>query len=261
MIERLESELLPLRIKLKNHPIYNKIESLGDIQIFMESHVFAVWDFMSLLKKLQSILSCNQIPWYPSGFPKASRLINEIVWGEESDLNQDGIPMSHFEMYLDAMKNIKANTKEINHLINEVRSGNNIFDIIKKSSLPKYVKNFVDFTFEVIQTEKPHIIAAVFTFGREDLIPDMFIEIIKNLKASTNEDLSDLIYYFERHIEVDSGEHGPLALEMIKELCQNDKTKWEEALSYSKQALENRINLWDGILSSISIKSKLVTAN
>lgn len=261
MIERLESELLPLRIKLKNHSIYNKIESLGDIQIFMESHVFAVWDFMSLLKKLQSILSCNQIPWYPSGFPKASRLINEIVWGEESDVNQEGIPMSHFEMYLDAMKNIKANTKEINHLINEVRSCNDIFDIINKSSLPKYVKNFVDFTFEVIQTEKPHVIAAVFTFGREDLIPDMFIEIIKNLKASTNEDLSDLIYYFERHIEVDSGEHGPLALEMIKELCQNDKTKWEEALSYSKQALENRINLWDGILSSISIKSKLVTAN
>ena len=124
------------------------------------------------------------------------------------------------------------------------------------ANLPK-----IHFTFEVIQTEKPHVIAAVFTFGREDLIPDMFIEIIKNLKASTNEDLSDLIYYFERHIEVDSGEHGPLALEMIKELCQNDKTKWEEALSYSKQALENRINLWDGILSSIRIKSKLVTAN
>ena len=136
MIERLESELLPLRIKLKNHPIYNKIESLVDIQIFMESHVFAVWDFMSLLKKLQSILSCNKIPWYPSGFPKASRLINEIVWGEESDVNQEGIPMSHFEMYLDAMKNIKANTKEINHLINEVRSGNNIFDIINKSPEP-----------------------------------------------------------------------------------------------------------------------------
>ena len=89
----------------------------------------------------------------------------------------------------------------------------------------------------------------------------MFIEIIKNLKVSTNEDLSDLIYYFERHIEVDSGEHGPLALEMIKELCQNDKTKWEEALSYSKQALENRINLWDGILSSIRIRSKLVTVS
>ena len=126
--------------------------------------------------------------------------------------------------------------------------------------MPKYKKTSSNLLFEVIQTEKPHVICCIY-FGREDLIPDMFIEIIKNLKASTNEDLSDLIYYFERHIEVDSGEHGPLALEMIKELCQNDKTKWEEAFSYSKQALENRINLWDGILSSISIKSKLVTAN
>ena len=259
MIERLEKELFPLRKQLKEHPVYKSIDSIEDIKIFMETHVFAVWDFMSLLKQLQNNLSCNEIPWHPSGFPKASRLINEIVWGEESDINRRGLAMSHFEMYLEAMTSLNANINEIEELIKSIRSGKSIFEVLKNANYPKHVKNFLEFTFEVIYSGKTHLIAAVFTFGREDLIPDMFIEIIKNMKISKDEKLADLIYYFERHIEVDSGEHGPMALEMIKQLCNEDFQKWEEALNYSKKALFLRIELWDGILSSIKNKSHMVS--
>jgi hypothetical protein len=107
------------------------------------------------------------------------------------------------------------------------------------------------FTFEVVETKKTHIISAVFTFGREDLIPDMFIGIIKNLKAPQGVDLSDLVYYFERHIEVDADEHGPMALKMVSQLCGNDPKKYNEALLFSKRALELRIGLWDGILKTL----------
>jgi len=259
MIERLEEELLPLREKLKHHPVYKSIDRLEDIQSFMEQHVFAVWDFMSLLKQLQNLLSCNAIPWRPSGYPKASRLINEIVWGEESDINRKGEPMSHFEMYLEAMRSLNANTHQIDQLIFELNSGKTISEILETTSYPPHIKNFLKFTFEVVDSEQAHIIAAVFTFGREDLIPDMFIEIIKNLKNPEGVDLSDLIYYFERHIEVDSGEHGPMALEMIKQLCGEDTDYWEEALHYSKQALRLRIELWDGILASLENKTSIVS--
>ena len=250
MIERLQNELLPLREELKNHPIYKSINDIDDLKKFMESHVFAVWDFMSLLKQLQNHLSCNIIPWSPSGYPKASRLINEIVWGEESDINKDGVAMSHFEMYIEAMKSINANTEEIDYVINAVKKKENIFKILSNSSLPKHIIDFLKFTFEVVNSNNIHVIAAVFTFGREDLIPDMFIQIIKNLKIETEKELSDIIYYFERHIEVDSDEHGPLALEMIQQLCGNDSEKWEEALKYSKKALQLRIGLWDGIMTN-----------
>ena len=255
MIERIEKELFFLREQLKNHKIYSSIYSINDIRLFMEHHIFAVWDFMSLLKQLQNILSCNTVPWRPSGYPAASRLINEIVWGEESDINRKGEPMSHFEMYTEAMESLGAKPKKMYHILDQIKSGDQIDAILKNSSLPNHILDFMKFTFKVIKTNKPHIIAAVFTFGREDLIPDMFIKIIKNLKKSQNDNLENLVYYFERHIEVDAEEHGPLALEMVHQLCGDDESKWNEALQYSKLALELRIKLWDGILSKIQKKT------
>lgn len=251
MIERIEKELYPLREQLQNHKIYSNVHSISDIRLFMEHHIFAVWDFMSLLKQLQNLLSCNEVPWRPSGFPAASRLINEIVWGEESDINRKGEPMSHFEMYLEAMESLGANPKEMFHVLDRLKNGENIHLILGDTPLPAHLLDFMKFTFKVVQTKRPHIIAAVFTFGREDLIPDMFIEIIKNLKKSPEDNLEDLVYYFERHIEVDAGEHGPLALEMIHQLCGGNESKWEESLRFSRRALELRIKLWDGIYDSI----------
>jgi len=259
MIERLEKELSPLREQLKDHPVYKSVKNTADIQTFMEHHVFAVWDFMSLLKQLQNLLSCNEIPWQPSGYPKASRLINEIVWGEESDVNRKGEAMSHFEMYLEAMESLGAKPVEINQLLEHLKAGISIEELLNSAQYPPHITNFLKFTFEVVTSKQAHIIAAVFTFGREDLIPDMFIEIIKNIKDAKDDNLLDLIYYFERHIEVDSGEHGPMALEMVKQLCGNDPTKWEEAISYSKQALHLRVKLWDGILAEVENKTTIVS--
>ena len=251
MIVDFELKLLPLRKKLQEHKIYKSIKSIEDIRLFMEQHVFAVWDFMSLLKQLQNQLSCTKVPWLPSGNPEAARLINEIVWGEESDLNRKGIAMSHFEMYLESMQSLGARSQAISELQHLLKKGQTIDQAIDQINLPQHISSFLKFTFEVINTKKNHIIAAVFTFGREDLIPDMFIEIIKNLKVPEGEDLSDLIYYFKRHIEVDADEHGPMALKMVTNLCEDNVDKITEALAYSKKALELRIDLWDGILKEI----------
>jgi hypothetical protein len=247
----LEHELIPLRIKLQEHKIYKSIKSIEDIRLFMEHHVFAVWDFMSLLKQLQNQLSCTKVPWLPSRNSEATRLINEIVWGEESDLNRKGIPMSHFEMYLESMQSLGASLQAINELKHRLKKGQTIDQALDEINLPQHILSFLRFTFEVVNTKKNHIIAAVFTFGREDLIPDMFIEIIKNLTVPEGEDLSDLIYYFKRHIEVDADEHGPMALKMVTNLCEGNVDKITEALAYSKKALELRIGLWDGILKGI----------
>jgi len=255
----INQNIQPLKDQLLQHSLYEKVKTIEDLHTFLECHVYAVWDFMSLLKALQQKLTCTTTPWFATKNPETRYLINEIVLAEETDLTLDGKRLSHFEMYLNAMESCGADTTEIYQFINDVQSLQNIFVAIKSSSLHPGIKAFLDFTFRVIEEGKPHQIAAAFTFGREDLIPAMFTEILKNFQNNFPEtDLSELIYYFERHIELDADEHGPMAMQMIDALCENNAQKWNEVQQISIQALEKRIGLWNAIEEKIMMKAEMV---
>ena len=257
-IQNINNSIESQKQMLLQHPLYKKVQTVDDLHRFLENHVYAVWDFMSLLKALQAKLTCTTTPWFATKNPETRYLINEIVLAEESDLSIDGRRLSHYEMYIEAMQSSGANTTGIEHFLSEVDSLQNIFVAIKKSSLHPNIKNFLDFTFKVIEEGKAHKIAAAFTFGREDLIPSMFTEILKNFQENfPKTDLSKLIYYFERHIELDADEHGPMAMKMITELCGDSEQKWAEVEEVSILALEKRIGLWDAIEESILMKAEL----
>jgi hypothetical protein len=258
-IKNVIDEIQPLREKLKNHELYKSLKSIEDIKVFMESHVYAVWDFMSLLKALQNLLTCTKIPWTPNLDSKSARLINQIIVDEESDLNLNGEPKSHFEMYLEAMEEIQANTLTINDFIIRIKEVDTTVDFINNYNIDSSVQSFLNFSFQTIEGGKSHEIAAAFTFGREEIIPDMFIEIIEQTEKSKKVSLDKINYYLQRHIDLDGDEHGPLAHEMIIELCKEDSLKWQEVTDVSIKALEQRIRLWDFI--NASIKSKYHSEN
>ncbi len=155
-IETINKSIQSQKDQLLNHSLYNKIQNIDDLHSFLETHVFAVWDFMSLLKALQAKLTCTTTPWFATKNPETRYLINEIVLAEETDLTIDGRRQSHYEMYLEAMEACGANTTGILSFLSEVHSLQNIFVAIKQSSLHPNVKSFLDFTFRVIEEGKPH---------------------------------------------------------------------------------------------------------
>ena len=249
--ETLQNDVSALRSQLVAHPLYTQIKDIDHIKTFMEYHVFAVWDFMSLLKSLQRNLTCVSNPWMPVKDVNTSYLINEIVLGEETDVDEFGNRTSHFQLYLKAMEQAKASSTALELLFKELENTSDVHQAIDNLvGLDLAIKNFMDFTFRIIKENKSHVLAAVFTYGREDLIPDMFIALVNDLDKRFPQQLSILKYYLERHIEVDGEHHSILAYQMTAQLCTNDD-QWKEATEAVREALSLRIKLWDAIYNQI----------
>jgi hypothetical protein len=250
-IAKIQSSIEPYRQQILNHPLYAEITSLEELHLFMEHHVYAVWDFMSLLKSLQNQLTCTSVPWFPRKNSNTAYLINEIVVGEESDVDEEGVRKSHFELYLNAMHQAGANSAAMLNFTENLQKTGNLELAFNNCGTSDAVKGFVNFTFEVIHSQKAHNQAAIFTFGREDLIPGMFIALIEDFYSKMPNNLSKFKYYLDRHIEVDGGHHSHLALEMVNDLCGEKEEFWEEAEAVSISSLKKRIQLWDAVLEEI----------
>lgn len=247
----LNAALEPLRESLIAHRLYGSMENIYSLRIFMEHHVFAVWDFMSLLKVLQRGLTCVDVPWLPTPEPKLARLVNEIVLGEESDITQQGEAICHFDLYLQAMCEAGANTEPIKQFITSLRSGDDLDTALARASAPDHVAMFVRKTFSIIAGGKLHEVAAAFTYGREDLIPGLFTSIVAQVNEATNGSLKTFHYYLERHIELDGDEHGALGRERVDLLCGEDEQRVAEALAAAADSLMARLALWEGITEKI----------
>ncbi len=249
-LDALQTKLQPLYARLAAHPLYGSLASVEDLRLFLESHVFAVWDFMSLLKALQRGLTCVEVPWVPSAMPESRRLVNEIVLGEESD-EFEGAPLSHFEIYRMAMQRCGASTFAVDAMVRSLRLGVPVSEALERCGAPDDARAFVEDTFSLLAEGKLHVTAAAFTFGREDLIPEMFKGFVRDLNRTMGGVLDTFVWYLERHIEVDGEEHGPMALRMIAELCGDDAGRWAEAERAAVFALESRLRFWDGIAARV----------
>jgi hypothetical protein len=247
-IESLEKAVTEARDRVVQHPLYAGLDTHEAIVTFMEHHVFAVWDFMSLLKSLQRELTCVTVPWIPTGPTGSRRLINDIVMVEESDELGDGF-ISHFELYVNGMREAGADTTAIDTLIDLLRGGTKVTDALVAAGVPQASVDFAATTWNIIENLPVHCQAAAFAFGREDLIPDMFTQVVAINERSRK--LGTFVDYLERHIEVDGEFHTPMAMQMVTDLCGDDDQKWQDCAETVNTALAARARLWDDILAAI----------
>ena len=232
------------------HPLYDSVQTVDSLRLFMREHVFAVWDFMSLLKRLQQIVTCCEVPWLPAPEPSLARFINEIVLGEECDEDGDCGYSSHYELYLSAMDEIGADARPIRSFVAKLRQRVVPEDAIIEAEILPTTRAFVRNTLQLAESGQPHEVAAAFFYGREDIIPEMFSRLVDALPKQ-GVPVERLKRYLRRHIELDGDQHGPLAEKLLIQLSGNELSKQREAASVANQAIIQRITLWDGILAEI----------
>lgn len=250
-LDRQFSEIIAKQRVLESHPVFSSIKDIEDLRLFMSWHVFAVWDFMSLLKQLQRKLTCVNLPWVPPGNPVAARLINEIVLGEECDDMPGGGHLSHYEMYLLAMKEIGASTEQIEDFVQRIRAGISVEAALKAVKVDPAVRRFVTGTLNTASKGSVYHVLGSFFFGRENVIPAMFRSLLANWQMD-EKDAPIFVYYLNRHIELDGDSHGPAAWTIINELAGNDPAAIEQIKSAAEEAIDARIGLWDGLAERLS---------
>jgi hypothetical protein len=234
------------------HPLYGELRTLDDVRLLMESHVFAVWDFMSLVKALQLELTSVRVPWLPPAEPLLARFLNEIVLGEESDDLGDGLCLSHCGLYLLAMGDVGADASIFQAFLSRLRRGLPLREALAGLAVPPHAKTFTAFTLKTARLPA-HRVAASFLYGRESVIPDMFRRIVAKIGGQKSARLKSFMIYLDRHIEMDEGSHGPMARRLLIHLCGTSEAKWLEAESTARRAIEARLALWDGVLRGISV--------
>jgi len=239
-----------LREELLAHPIYESVTTLEQLRVFMGQHVFAVCDFMWLLKRLQREVCGTISPWTPPVNPQLARFINEIVLGEESDEDGQGQFCSHFELYVRAMEDVGANTTTIARFTSLLRQTSSVPVALRSLRVPESVQRFTTANYDLSVTGGAAQVAAAFCFGREDIIPDMFERLLSGFE-SAGIAVPALRHYIERHIELDGDHHGPLALEMVNLLCEESGESLEDVVSAARAAIRNRIELWDGVVAAL----------
>ncbi len=234
-----------LRHELEIHPVFAEIAHTDALRSFMQVHVFAVWDFMSLAKRLQRDLTCVELPWMPPIDPVAARLINDIVLAEESDIDADGHPASHLDLYLKAMRDVGASTAQFDAFMRELRAGAGLSAALATAEVPQFVRDFVEHTIDTCLHGSTLEAMASFFYGRENVIPDMFQSLLEHWGLDV-EQAPGFVYYLQRHIELDGDTHGPAAQQLIEKALARDPAGLQDTREAARLALQARRALWDG---------------
>lgn len=230
---------------LKNHRLYEQMRSLKELRLFMENHVYAVLDFMSLTKRIQSYFAPTEGIWTAPKHPQLARFINEVVLAEESDELPNGDYLSHFDMYLIAMEEVGADTKPIREFTKCLERGELLEGL--KNYCPQYpARNFTTQTYQQVFNWEIHQIVAAFCHGREKVIPLMFLSLAEKCGLKKSE-CPMFFYYLERHIELDGDEHGPLADKLLNAVVGENPEKLEQSFEAAELCLNQRIQFWDEV--------------
>lgn len=240
--------------EMKNHRVFDLVKTKEDLQVFMQMHCYAVWDFMTLLKRIQTEYTGMRWPWAPPHPKRArlARLVNEIVLAEESDDDGQGGYCSHFVLYEKAMLEVGADINTVNSFLMKVRMGIPPVESAARAliNLSEEVRNavmaYIGDTTSVARNAPNEEVVAYFLFGREDSVPAMFSNLLAKL-GDLKESAPVFVRYLQRHIELDGEHHSAAVAELLEVELDKNPIRTKNALNAAINAVKARIALWEAV--------------
>jgi hypothetical protein len=246
-IQSLEDQLAPLQQQIAAHPLINALTTRAALDCFMTHHVFAVWDFVCLLKTLYARIGCVSVPWFPPQDADSVHFLSSILLDEESDqLPHHPERCAHFDLYRHAMQQCGANTQPIVQFLYRLQQGHTLAQALQASEIPLAARRFVESTWAFF-TEPTPAIAAAFVFGREAMVPQLFTPLLAQMERHAIPRCGLFKDYLTRHIAIDSAAHYPQALKMLEHLCRDSAEDWRMVQKAAEQALTERLRFLSGI--------------
>lgn len=245
-----------LNEKMCTHRVFGMVKDKEDLKLFMQTHAYAVWDFMLLLKRIQSEYTGYRFPWTPPRIPENARLINEIVLSEETEEIAPGVFGSHFELYRAAMEEVGADCEKIDAFLMNLRFGvppeAAIATVFTNEDDPvrAAIMDYVAATTTAATRGTTEQVLAYFVFGREDPIPAMFSALRDNM-GELKQQAPNFVKYLELHIQLDGEHHGKASVKMLANEVGGNPTRTINALKAGIAATQARIALWDSIAAQI----------
>lgn len=238
--------------ELTQHPILHAVSDRAGLRVFMASHVYAVWTHISLVKRLQHELTSVAVPWVPPRSRHAARLINELVTGVECDLDADGAPISHYELYLDAMQNVGADTRSIRRFVQLIDDGSSsaLERAFDSATTPQHVRTYVRHALRVARQGSLAQVMGCFLHERDISLQQSITRLLAEW-TRTSPALPRLAYYLERHSQLECGRHAERLQRVVQELDSTSPRFADDVLASARESLGTRIRFWDGVLAEI----------
>lgn len=230
-LTQLHIQLQPLRDQLYAHPVYLSVTDKKDFRAFMESHVFAVLDFMFLATRFKEhLLKLN---------PEMLQGENEVFF------------TNRFTEYKRAMADAGARLGGIEHLGKLITSGMPMERAMLECRLPSHITQFLSHTCSVLREDDPVILAATFAFGREDLLPNLLERMAGKILVSGDDSMKSFAQFVGLYGEEGGRPRTTFAKKVLAEWCGSNLHAWSKSLCAADDALRARIALWNGIHESM----------
>ena len=236
---------------VENHSVFEALESHYDIRRFLESHAYAVWDFMTLLEAFQNPDGDTQ-PWDPPvGYQFADDFVHRVGFRE----GDSGRPRPHFDEYYSAMELLDADTDGIRILLEAIEDGRSADRALSMANPPVEARQHVQTTLDIAQTGDPTRIAGAI-LARRDIMPDEFsADLNRVLKDTTPRQpdfatvMPDCFAAFDQAMEFDWEQYVNRVVHDVR-IDPTDSGR-QALMDSAKEMLDARLTLLDGIEDQI----------